>query len=186
MESYGLQRQCLRCGKTFNYPPWREDSAKFCSHECQTSYKTEASLVGKTCPTCGIEFKDVRSGNTYCSRKCANVATSKANSKGGYISRGYRHIRRNGKTVPEHRDIMEKDLGRALHPHEHIHHKNGERADNRPENLELWVTTNRQPKGQRLEDVVVYMTSFLSLYGYVVTKHEGTASSVSEPTAAVP
>lgn len=67
---------------------------------------------------------------------------------------GYHRITVNGRHKAAHRHVMEQMLGRELRAFEQVHHINGVKSDNRPENLELWAS---HPKGQRVADLVEFV-----------------------------
>jgi len=91
-----------------------------------------------------------------------------ANRQANFYKDGYHHIHADGRVVVEHRYLMERHLGRPLLPEENVHHKNGQRADNRLTNLELWST--HQPKGQRAVDLLAWAREVVARYGPVEGK----------------
>lgn len=124
------------------------------------------TLKRKSCPTCGKEFAEQFRFRTktehggwympqkYCSQRCSTIARNIARGGGFFDTHGYRILpggKRRSYQQPEHRAVMEKILGRPLTKNETVHHKNGIRHDNRPENLELW--SSRHGRGQRAADV---------------------------------
>lgn len=76
---------------------------------------------------------------------------------------GYVNIKQsNGSMLKEHRVIMEKILGRKLYDNETVHHKNGVRSDNRPENLTLMVGAH--PTGINIKDAVMWAREIINRY----------------------
>jgi hypothetical protein len=71
--------------------------------------------------------------------------------------------------VLEHVKVMAGLLGRPLTDNEVVHHRNGVRSDNRPENLELWFS-KYHPHGQRVEDRVRDALDIIAKYPDVVSK----------------
>ena len=151
---------------------WSQDGTGQWWYECNTAKRMRYRGTLFACDECGEEFPRIpgrapRPGGKFCGRSCAGHHKSPFGQRGAasprwrggrIIRRGYAHtyapdhwsIAGRGTTrkyVLEHRIVMEEKLGRRLLPNEEVHHLNGVKDDNRPENLELWVRS--QPAGLR-------------------------------------
>jgi len=81
------------------------------------------------------------------------AGSRRRNPKSGYV-----YISRGGRRRAEHIWVMEDVLGRRLLPFEEVHHKNGIRDDNDPDNLEL--KTKPHGAGQRPIDLAEWVVKY--------------------------
>lgn len=99
-------------------------------------------IKNQTCPHCKVIFTPYREGMTYCSRPCYRDAGAYRRENGdGYVlvwAPDHPKAYASGQQL-EHRLVMEKVLGRYLTEDESVHHKDGNRRNNKEDNLELRV-----------------------------------------------
>lgn len=144
---------CDTCGKKFRHlfiscPSQQHFKHHYCSRKC-TGLGKRTTVK---CDFCGKDFfkqpyRISRSKHNFCSHQCFkqfNIHKNHPNWKGGKrIENGYyvvyspKHPNSYKGYMLEHRLVLEKKLGRYLHSNEIAHHNNGNKLDNRPQNISL-------------------------------------------------
>ena len=138
---------CIYCGKEYSvakslYNNGKNIRHKCCSESCRDKYHKDFKNKRLTlCLCCGkiIKRRESKTGLLFCSQQCSRKYMRGINSpfyKGGTISsNGYKIIKIDGKYRFEHRLKMEKYLGRKLLNSEDVHHIDGDKLNNRIDNL---------------------------------------------------
>jgi hypothetical protein len=158
----------------------------YCSRQCSGDAHTRKAEERNTftCATCAQTFSRSRKPGgriyreqKYCSPECRHEMIRRRAYNRFSNGELKRHVKRHGYiwiSVPalanngvktemlEHRYVMQQKLGRPLFKAETVHHINGNRQDNRIENLELF--SSRHGPGQRVIDKVDFAIEMLQLY----------------------
>ena len=143
------EQNCQNCNTKFQ--EYASNHRKYCSRAC--AYRTFEVNHTHVCEECGDTFVDKKTSSVFCNLSCSGKRNARLiknhrggasldrhwNWKGGgtVIKSGYREIPlgKKNKKILEHRLVMEQHLGRKLGTKEHVHHINGNKLDNRVENL---------------------------------------------------
>lgn len=170
-----LNKECLACKQLFRpKDPSQTCCSVACANEAKRSDKRQTHCERCHKPLnrkCHVRVR-------FCSKRCALLDRegrgeeqplgARAPGPNGYtlvkVGKGYPGAHKTGWML-EHRYVMEQQLGRPLEPFERVHHKFGDRSDNDPDRLELWIVRGRSkkdPAGQRLDEVVAQAAAEVS------------------------
>lgn len=183
---------CKACGKPFSHKPgnvraylnkWNK-LPMYCSTVCggegrklpDSAWETSCVQCGKLMPIQRRPGGTINRGKRLCSTACRSLFRRLSYQANHPEQQPTKRIARHGyvrmiipgengkpsRDVLEHRHTIATQLGRDLLPGETVHHRDGNRRNNDPNNLELF--SSRHGPGQRVIDKVQFAIDMLRLY----------------------
>ena len=145
-----ISRECSTCGKHFFVQPnqIKKNGGKYCSYFCLNHRDGRGKKYRRVCVRCGESYDaPVDRRFKYCSAKCMNKRVGElapgwkggrsVNERGYVIVLVHNHPRAHNNKIYEHTIVAEKILGRYMLPDEVVHHRNGNKGDNRTSNIQI-------------------------------------------------
>jgi hypothetical protein len=114
-------KTCEECREEYVVNVFHRGTSRFCSRQCSMRH------TGRSYDQYGPRHPKWKGGRKILSNGYVRVWLSSEDRKKYGVRRD----------ILEHRLVMSEHLGRPLLKTESVHHKNGDRTDNRIENLEL-------------------------------------------------
>jgi len=105
------------------------EKRRWCNKACMAAARAPAE---QACERCGKVYRPTFSrkrGHKFCSIECANV--------GKPIKGPYRKMRDGDRVRAVHRVTKEREVGRPLTTEEVVHHRDEDKQNNDPANLEI-------------------------------------------------
>ena len=137
---------CDWCGDAVLRYPSQVKKHNFCCRECQASFSSKLKN-----PTC-YAYRDFSKNSLRFSAMNAELNPTRMNFNTRVKLRESRFGKGGGKTytkvfgIHEHRIIAERKLGRKLQQGEVVHHIDGNKRNNRPENLQVFSSQAEHAK----------------------------------------
>lgn len=149
-----LTKPCKHCGVSYHVKPSHANGSSYCSRTCKNeALRTHPKIEARPCCICGSLFTPARKGWAvrHCSKKCEWISRggSEFNRRiareGAVKNRASQKRLRpaTGRSYPkdhgrhEHRRVAEDIIGRPLLSSEVVHHKDHNKLNNDPSNLEV-------------------------------------------------
>jgi len=148
--------KCEGCSNHFNIFPYRLKRTRkfFCKYACRKGVELHKKHLEILCLSCGLVPVKQRSGRDV--RFCSSVCYGNNVKKHFIIKKGYKrvinktHHKVDAKGyVREHLLFMEQKLGRLLKECEVVHHVDGNKLNNSPNNLEVFSSQSEHMKWHR-------------------------------------